>query len=68
MQGGKNSRKGKERNKYIIHITVQKFKNEIIKQRKEKEERRKIKKEEHSTKLQKPNVEADIYNNNKKCD
>ena len=30
--------------------------------------KRKEKKEENSTELQKPNVEAEIYNNNKKCD
>ena len=32
------------------------------------EERKKGKKEENSTELQKPNVEAEVYNNNKKCD
>ena len=26
------------------------------------------KKKENSTELQKPNVEAEVYNNNKKCD
>ena len=29
---------------------------------------RKKKKEENSTELQKPDVEAEVYNNNKKCD
>jgi len=32
------------------------------------EERKKGEKKENSTKLQKPNVEAEFYNNNKKCD
>ena len=32
------------------------------------EERKKEKKKENSTELQKPNVEAEVYNNNKKCD
>ena len=31
------------------------------------EEERK-KKKEHSTELQKPNIEAEVYNSNKKCD
>ena len=31
------------------------------------EERKKKKKKENSTELQKPNVEAEVYNNNKKC-
>ena len=33
-----------------------------------KEEERKNKTEENSTELQKPNTEAEVYNNNKKCD
>ena len=33
-----------------------------------KEEKRKKKKRENSTELQKPNVKAEIFNNNKKCD
>ena len=32
------------------------------------EEERKKKKKENSTELQKPNVEAEVYNNNKKCE
>ena len=32
------------------------------------EEERKKKKKENSTELQKPNIEADVYNNNKKYD
>ena len=31
------------------------------------EERKKKKKKENSTELQKPNVDAEVYNNNKKC-
>ena len=43
-----------------------KLKIKIIKMRKEKkmEERKK----ENSTELQRPNAEAEVYNNNKKCD
>ena len=29
---------------------------------------KKEKKKENSTELQKPNVEAEVYNNNRKCD
>ena len=32
------------------------------------EEERKKKKKENSTELQKTNIEAEVYNNNKKCD
>ena len=32
------------------------------------EEEKNKKKKENSTELQKPNVEAQVYNNNKKCD
>ena len=32
------------------------------------EEERKKKEKKENTELQKPNVEADVYNNNKKCD
>ena len=31
-------------------------------------EERKKNKKENSTELQKPNVDAEVYNNNKKCD
>ena len=31
-------------------------------------EERKKEKKENSTELQKPNVEAEVYNNSKKCD
>ena len=40
----------------------------LKKREKKKEEERKNKKEENSTELQKPNTEAEVYNNNKKCD
>ena len=32
------------------------------------EERKKERKMENSTELQKPNIEPEVYNNNKKCD
>ena len=32
------------------------------------EERKKGEKKENSTELQKPNIEAEVYNNNKNCD
>ena len=40
----------------------------IKKRRKMEEETKKEKKKENSTELQKPNVEAEVYSNNKKCD
>ena len=43
-----------------------KIKLEKRKKKKQKKENRK--KGENSTELQKPNVEADVYNKNKKCD
>ena len=49
-----------------------KFKIKIIKKRKEEKKngrkKKKGKKEENSTQLQKPNVQAEVYNNNRKCD
>ena len=40
-----------------------------INYKKEKRKKRKKKeKKENSTELQKPNIEAEVYNNNKKCD
>ena len=51
-----------------------KLENKITKRKKEqkvkKGRRKKIKgkKQENSTELQKPNVNAEVYNNNKKCD
>jgi len=55
----KSSRKGKQRNKCRKNNNW--FKNLKIK----KGEREK---KENSTELQKPNIEAEVYNNNKKCD
>ena len=47
--------------------SFKKLKVKIIK--KEKEKKRKNKQEkENSIELQKPNVEAEVYNNYKKCD
>jgi len=34
----------------------------------EEERKKEKKKEENSTELQKPNIDAEVYNNNKKCD
>ena len=48
-------------------VGLKKLKIKIIKKRKNKTEEKR-KKQESSTELQKPNGEADIYNNNKKCD
>ena len=56
--GEKNSRKSKQRNKYRkIIIALKNFKK-----RKEEEEKGNL----HRT--AKPNTEAEVYNNNKKCD
>ena len=43
------------------------LKIKITKKRREKKKEDERKKE-NSTELQKPNVEAEVYNNNKKCD
>ena len=54
--------------KYMVGINVEKMiglKNKN-KKREEKKGRRKKKKRENSTELQKANVEAEVYNNNKK--
>ena len=56
MQGEKNIRKSKQRNK------CRKNNNRFKKLREKK------KKEENATELQKPNIEAEVYNNNKKYD
>ena len=37
-------------------------------EKKKKMEDKRTKKKKHSTELQKPNVEAEVYNGNKKCD
>ena len=78
MQGEKNSRKAKQRNKCRKNIIgLKKLKVKIIKKEKilkkggssRKEERKKGgNKKENTTELQKPNVEAEVYSNNKKCD
>ena len=47
----------------MIHVEII-----IIGLRNEKLKKKKKKKKENSTELQKPNVEAEVYNNNKKCD
>ena len=39
-----------------------------IKKEKKEEKRKQEKRMENSTELQKPNVEAEVYSNNKKCD
>ena len=38
------------------------------KKKKKREKRNKQQKKENSPELQKPNVEAEVYNNSKKCD
>ena len=51
--------------------SLKKLKIKIIKKRKKKNRRRKKAGGgggENSTELQKPNVEAEVYNNNRKCD
>ena len=45
-------------------IGFKKLKVKIIKKRKEKKNERKKK---NSPELQKPNIDAEVYNNNKKC-
>ena len=50
---------------YKIYNWLKKIKIIKKRKRKEKEEDRK---RENSTELQKPNIEAEVYNNNKKCD
>ena len=60
MQGEKNIRKSKQRNKCR--------KNNEFKKLKIKEKKKKGGGEENSTELQKTNIEAEVYDNNKKCD
>ena len=57
-KGEKNSKKGKQGDK--CRKNNKRFK-------KFKQEKRKKKKKEYSTEHQKPNIEAEVYNN-KKCD
>ena len=40
----------------------------ITKKRKKKKTEEERKKKKNSTELQKPNIEAEVYKNNKKCD
>ena len=55
-------------------IGFKKLQFKIIKKRKEKkrwkkkERKKKKKKQENFTELQKPNVQVEVYNNNRKCD
>ena len=56
----KNSRKGKQRNKCRKHIIGLKSEN-LKKEREKKKEKKK-----NTPELQKPNIEAEVYNNNKK--
>ena len=53
-------------------INVEKYnrflKIKIIKKRKNGRRKKKDIKKENATELQKPSVEAEVYNNNKKCD
>ena len=41
--------------------------NRFKKLKLKKEKRKNFLKKENSTELQKPNIEAEVYNNNKKC-
>ena len=45
-----------------------KLKIKIINKKKKEEERKKGEKKENSTEQQKPNIEAEVYSNNKKCE
>ena len=44
------------------------FKNENKREKTKKKEEERKREKENSTELQKPNIEAEVYNNNKKCD
>ena len=50
------------------HRRFKKLEIKITEKKKKEEERKKEKNKKNSTKLQKPNTEVEIYNNNKKCD
>ena len=67
-----NSRKGKQRKMQKKYNRFKKLKVKITEKRKDKkkmeEKEKNAGKKKNSTELQKPNVDADIYNNNKKCD
>jgi len=62
LQEEKNSRKSKQRNK--CRKNNYRFKKLEIK----KEKKKRKKEKESSTELQKPNIKAEVYNNNKKYD
>ena len=47
---------------------LKKLKTKIIKKRKNGRRNKKGGKKENSTQLQKPHIEAEVYNNNRKCD
>ena len=47
-------------------VGLKKLKIKIIKKR-NRRRKKKGKKIENSTELQKPNIDAEVYNNNKKC-
>ena len=64
MQGEKNN-KGKE-NKGISIEKMVGFKK--LKLKKEKRKKEKKKEDENSTELQKPNIEAEVYDNNRRYD
>ena len=55
---------------YKKYNRFKKLKAKIIKKRKGKKWKKKKKgeKKDNSTELQKSNVEAEVYNNNRKCD
>ena len=61
LQEGKNSRKSKQRNK--CRKNNYRFKKLEVKKKK-----RKKKEKESSMELQMPNIKAEVYNNNKKCE
>ena len=56
---------------YKKYNRFKKIKNQNYKKRKEKKSKKKEKggrKKENSTELQKPNIEAEVYKNSRKCD
>ena len=62
LQGRKNSRKSQQRNKRRENN------NRFKKLKLKKEKERGKKKKENAPELQKSNIEAEVYNNSKKCD
>ena len=49
-------------------IDFKKLKIKIIEKRKQRKKKKKGGKKENSTELQTPNLEAEVYNNNRKCE